>query len=163
MESRLGGRVLQRLSADGEFSVEHAYAIQDALRAELIRQGQRPIGWKLAATGPAGQEMLGIKELLYGFLLPERYDSGDEVPAAAFVDLHAEAEIAFKLGAALPGPGVTAATALEAWRSAKRACSERPKREPQESAHADVQAANKDLATQGPSHQVWPKSSFLHR
>lgn len=118
MRSRLGGRALRLLSADGEFSVEHAYTIQDALRAELARRGQRPIGWKLAATGPTGQALFGIKEPIYGFLLPERYDSGDEVSAAAFVDLHAEAEIAFKLGADLPGPGVTAATALGAVESA---------------------------------------------
>ena len=118
IESRSAVRAHPLLSADGKFSVEHAYAIQDALRAELVRQGQRPIGWKLAATGPTGQALFGIEEPIYGFLLSETYDSGNEVSAAAFVNLHAEAEIAFKLGADLPGPGVTAATALEAVESA---------------------------------------------
>jgi 2-keto-4-pentenoate hydratase len=45
----------------GDFTLEHAYAVQEALRAELDRRGQRPIGWKLGATSPSGQAVMGVK------------------------------------------------------------------------------------------------------
>src|SRR5215471_493803 len=57
------GRPLAPLSeTDGEFSLEQAYATQDALRAELARRGHKSIGWKLGATSPSGQAVMGVKE-----------------------------------------------------------------------------------------------------
>ena len=53
----------------GEFTLEHAYAIQAALRAELERRGQKPIGWKLGATSPSGQAVMRVKEPAGGFLM----------------------------------------------------------------------------------------------
>ena len=40
------------LNRHGDLGLADAYAIQDALRAELDRRGARTIGWKLAATAP---------------------------------------------------------------------------------------------------------------
>ena len=102
----------------GEFTLEQAYAIQDALRAALEERGERSIGWKLGATSPSGQAVMGVKEPASGFLLPGRYASGAEVPVSAFADLRVEAEVAFRMRAKLAGPGVTAATALLAVESA---------------------------------------------
>jgi 2-oxopent-4-enoate/cis-2-oxohex-4-enoate hydratase len=98
----------------GDFPLAHAYAIQDALRAELARRGQRSIGWKLGATSPLGQAVMGVKEPACGFLMPRQYGDGAEVSAAEFVALGVEAEVAFRMRARLAGPGVTAATALPA-------------------------------------------------
>src|ERR1051326_8034162 len=95
----------------GDFTLEHAYTIQDALRAELERRGLRPIGWKLGATSPSGQAVMGVKEPASGFLLPRQYVSGAEVSASRFVTLGVEAEIAFRIRTKLVGPGVTATTA----------------------------------------------------
>ena len=95
----------------GDFALEHAYAIQDAFRAELERRGQRPIGWKLGATSPQGQAAMGVKEPACGFLMPRRYASGDRVSASEFVNLGVEAEVAFRMRDKLAGPGATADTA----------------------------------------------------
>jgi 2-keto-4-pentenoate hydratase len=103
---------------DGDFTLEHAYAIQNALRAELNRHGERPIGWKLGATSPAGQAIMGVKEPACGFLLPAQYVSGAEVSVGDAISLCAEAEVAFRIRAKLAGPGVTAETAMHAVESA---------------------------------------------
>jgi 2-keto-4-pentenoate hydratase len=96
----------------GDFPLEHAYAVQDALRAELIRRGQRPIGWKLGATSPSGQAVMGVTEPACGFLMPHRYASDTKVSAGEFVNLGVEAEVAFRMRTKLAGPGVTEQTAL---------------------------------------------------
>src|SRR5689334_11987370 len=80
---------------DGDFTLEHAYAVQNAMRAELNRRGQRPIGWKLGATSPAGQAVMGVKEPACGFLLPAQYASGADVSVRDAVSLCVEAEVAF--------------------------------------------------------------------
>jgi 2-keto-4-pentenoate hydratase len=95
-----------------DFSITQAYAIQDALRADFTRRGERPIGWKLGATSAAGQAVMGVTEPACGFLLPDRYVSGADVSLSRFADLRVEAEVAFKMRTKLAGPGVTAATAL---------------------------------------------------
>ncbi len=115
LEGRASRRPVAPLSeTQGDLTVAHAYAIQDALRAELERRGERPIGWKLGATSPAGQAVMGVTEPACGFLFPRRYASGAEVPVSDFVSLGVEAEVAFRMRATLAGPGVTAASAAPA-------------------------------------------------
>jgi 2-keto-4-pentenoate hydratase len=115
IEARSSRRLLAPLSeTDGGLTLEHAYVIQDALRAELARRGQRPIGWKVGATSPAGQAVMGVKEPAAGFLLPCQYSSGAEVSAGGFTSLGVEAEVAFTMHAELVGPGVTHDAAREA-------------------------------------------------
>ncbi|MFQ6030914.1 MAG: 2-keto-4-pentenoate hydratase, partial [Dehalococcoidia bacterium] len=99
----------------------HAYAIQDALRAEFEHRGEPPIGWKLGATSPAGQAVMGVQEPACGFLLPVQYASGAEVSLSTFANLGVEAEVAFRMRTKLAGPGVTAATAQLAVESAMAA------------------------------------------
>ena len=119
VDARSSRRVLAPLSETfGEFTLEHAYAIQDALRKALDQRGERMIGWKLGATSPAGQAVMGLNEPASGFLLPGLYAGGEEVPVKEFVDLRVEAEVAFRMRSKLVGPGVTAATALLAVESA---------------------------------------------
>ena len=113
IDARTSRRLLAPLSETyGDLTLEHAYAIQDALRAELDRQGERPIGWKLGATSPSGQAVMGVKEPACGFLLPAQYANGGEVSLSGFAKLGVEAEVAFRMRTKLVGPGVTAATAL---------------------------------------------------
>lgn len=116
VERLLEARATRRLIApfsetDPGLTIEHAYAIQGALRAELDRRGERPIGWKLGATSPSGQAVMGVKEPASGFLFPAQYPSGAEVPLSAFAGLGVEVEVAFRMRTKLVGPGVTAATA----------------------------------------------------
>ena len=115
IDARSGRRELAPLTeTDGDFTLEHAYAIQNALRAELDRRGQRPIGWKLGATSPAGQAVMGVKEPACGFLLPAQYVSGADVSTGEAVSLCVEAEVAFRMRTKLAGPGITPATAMHA-------------------------------------------------
>jgi 2-oxopent-4-enoate/cis-2-oxohex-4-enoate hydratase len=115
LESRSRRRVMPPLSeTHGELTLEQAYAIQDALRAELARRGQRAIGWKLAATSAPTQALVGVPHPVVGFLFPEQYASGAEVAVGGFVELVVEVEVAFRMRARLAGPGVTAATAAAA-------------------------------------------------
>lgn len=105
VDARASRRVLAPLSETlGEFTLEHAYAIQDALRAALDQGGGRTIGWKLGATSPSGQAVMELKEPASGFLLPGQYAGGAEVPVSGFADLRVEAEIAFRMRTKLVGP-----------------------------------------------------------
>jgi 2-keto-4-pentenoate hydratase len=107
------GPVAPLSETHGDLTLDHAYAVQDRLGAKL-NDGERRTGWKLAATSSTGQAIMGVKEPASGFLLPVQYPSGTEVSASEFTDLRVEAEVAFRMGARLVGPGVTAATALRA-------------------------------------------------
>ena len=112
IDARSNHRMLAPLSqTHGDLTLEHAYAIQDALRAELDRRGERPIGWKLGATSPSGQAVMGVKEPACGFLFPTQYASGSEVSVSGFANPGVEAEVAFRMRTKLAGPGVTPATA----------------------------------------------------
>jgi 2-keto-4-pentenoate hydratase len=115
LESRSSRRAMPPLSeTHGELTPEQAYAIQDALRAELAQRGQRPIGWKLAATSAPTQALVGVPHPVVGFLFPEQYASGAEVSVGRFAELVVEVEVAFRMRTRLAGPGVTAATAAAA-------------------------------------------------
>ena len=61
LTARAERRALVPLSTAGDgLTIDHAYAIQDAVSVELRRCGQPSVGWKLAATGPTGQAVLGV-------------------------------------------------------------------------------------------------------
>jgi 2-keto-4-pentenoate hydratase len=115
VDARLTHRLAAPLSETyGEFGLAEAYAIQDALRAALEQRGELPIGWKLAATAPVGQQIMGVNEPACGFLPPRRYASGADVSAGDFADLRVEAEVAFRMRSKLAGPGITPSSALAA-------------------------------------------------
>lgn len=114
VNARSANAMLESLFADSDCSIEYAYTVQDAVRDALVQRGQHPIGWKLAATGPAGQALFGITEPIFGFLMPHTYRDGDTISSATFANLHVEAEIAFRLRSGLAGPGVTPAAARDA-------------------------------------------------
>lgn len=115
IEARSSSGPIVPFSSSGEdFTVESAWAIQNALCAEMVRRGKPPIGWKLAATGPTGQAVMGVTEPAYGLLLADTFASEAEVSRGKFVEMGVEAEIAFKIGKKLIGPGVTGASALQA-------------------------------------------------
>lgn len=115
IEARSSGRSVAPFSSSGEdFTVEKAWAIQDALCAEMTRRGKPPIGWKLAATGPTGQAVMGVTEPAYGLLLADTFASEAEVSRGKFVEMGVEAEIAFRIGKKLVGPGVTDVSAIQA-------------------------------------------------
>ncbi len=106
-------RLIEPPSAVRRLSVAEAYAVQDRLRSALLDRGERLIGWKAGLTNAKGQKQFEVDEPVCAFLLASGvFSSGAEIPAARFVGLAVEAEIAFVMRHALAGPGVTPARAL---------------------------------------------------
>lgn len=114
IEARAVHRLATPLSeTDADLTLDQAYAIQDALRSEMGRKGERFIGWKMGATSEAARADLGVDHPLAGFLLGSgQFASGAEVPLSRFANLVAEVEVAFRMRTKLMGPGVTADSAL---------------------------------------------------
>lgn len=114
LRGRLGPEILTPLTEQAaELTLPEAYAIQRDLEQAVVARGERVIGWKVGFTGAALQEAYGVTEPVAGFVLASGvFGSGAAVPAARFVGLGVEAEVAFLLKAELAGPGVTAASAL---------------------------------------------------
>ncbi|MFE0023669.1 2-keto-4-pentenoate hydratase [Amycolatopsis sp. NPDC059021] len=98
-----------------EFDLSTAYAVQDeSLRLRRAR-GEALIGVKLGLTSRAKQQRMGIDSPLLGWLTDAMVlPAGEPVPRAKLIHPRAEPELVFVLGKRLAGPGVTAASALDA-------------------------------------------------
>lgn len=91
------------------------YLIQQEALRQRIQRGETLIGVKLGLTSRAKQLRMGISApslawLTDAMVLP----AGLPVPGSELIHPRAEPEIVFLLGKRLAGPGVTAATALQA-------------------------------------------------
>lgn len=105
-----------RITAEWDgLDLETAYAIQRANIEDRVRRGDRIVGTKLGLTSAAKQQRMGITSPLTAVLL-ESYVLGADVPVPldTLIQPRIEPEIVFVMGRRLQGPGVTAATALEA-------------------------------------------------
>lgn len=77
---------------------------QMANRAELLRHGAKPLGWKAGLGSEAAKRRLGLDAPLIGFLLDTlRLSSGAEIDATGWVKPALEAEIAIYIGHDMPG------------------------------------------------------------
>lgn len=85
-------------------SLDDAYAIQEAMVAEICKQdGARRIGYKAGATAPGPQELLKLDGPFYGVLLSSLWhDSGVVIPASACHNRVMEIEFAFRMAEDLP-------------------------------------------------------------
>jgi 2-keto-4-pentenoate hydratase len=92
-----------------------AYAIQSAWLDLKLARGARIIGRKIGLTSRAMQELLGVDQPDYGFLLDSMtVSSGSTLSRADFLLPRIEPEIAFWLAKDLKGPGITADAVLAA-------------------------------------------------
>ncbi|GAB2459126.1 2-keto-4-pentenoate hydratase [Xylanimonas ulmi] len=92
-----------------------AYAIQDATLRQRVAAGQCRVGVKLGLTSRAKQRRMGVDEPIVAWLTDDMaMAAGEPVSAERFIHPRVEPEIAFVMGADLEGPGVTAATAMDA-------------------------------------------------
>jgi len=90
-----------------------AYAIQSAWLDLKLARGQRIIGRKIGLTSRAMQELLGVDQPDYGFLLDSMMvSSGSTLSRTDFLFPRIEPEIAFWLAKDLKGPGITVDTVL---------------------------------------------------
>ena len=94
-----------------------AYAIQSAWLELKLAKGARIIGRKIGLTSRAMQELLGVDQPDYGFLLDSMMvTSGNTLARADFLLPRIEPEIAFWLAKDLKGPGITVDAVLAATR-----------------------------------------------
>ena len=96
-------------------TVEDAYAIQAAWVGMKLARGRTLVGHKIGLTSKAMQRFSNITEPDYGALLDDMmFVSGDDLPAARFIEPRAEVELAFVLKADLEGPNCTLEDVLAA-------------------------------------------------
>jgi 2-keto-4-pentenoate hydratase len=97
--------------------VRRGMARQLELRRRALRDGARPLGWKLGLGTPAAMEKLGTAAPLVGFLTDRSVlDPGAECSVGGWGKQTAEPEVAIQLAADVPGGAdrATAAAAISA-------------------------------------------------
>ncbi|MFD4293487.1 2-keto-4-pentenoate hydratase [Rhodococcus sp. NPDC058505] len=95
--------------------VADSYEIQLINIRRRIAAGERVVGHKVGLTAEAMQQMFGVTEPDYGHLFDTRELREDApVPCANYLLPRVEVEVAFILGADLPGAGCTADDVLRA-------------------------------------------------
>ncbi|MDB1089741.1 fumarylacetoacetate hydrolase family protein [Streptomyces sp. ACA25] len=95
--------------------MDDGYAIQRKLVGMLTAAGDSVVGYKAGLTSAPMQRMFGVSTPDYGPVLGSTvYMSGATVSAHTFIAPKVEAEIVFRLGSPLKGPGVTMAAARAA-------------------------------------------------
>ena len=113
-----GRRVLDPLTArEPAIDIDDAYRVSLRLLERRQQEGERIVGKKIGVTSKPVQDMLGVHQPDFGFLLDTmRVADGATVSLAQarLIQPRAEGEIAFVLKHDLRGPGVTEAQVLAA-------------------------------------------------
>jgi 2-keto-4-pentenoate hydratase len=95
--------------------VAQAYTVQRINLARHLGHGHLLRGHKIGLTSAAMQELLGVDEPDFGYVLDSMLlPNGATVPVTAFCAPRVEPEVAFRMAAALRGPGVTAEDVMAA-------------------------------------------------
>lgn len=93
---------------DPAMSMADGYAVQREVIRMLLGDGDRVVGYKVGLTSAPIQRRFGVNTPDYCPVMASTlYTTGDRVPREAFIAPKVEAEIAFRLGTRLAGPGVT--------------------------------------------------------
>ncbi len=112
------GEVIDPLTErEPDLSIDDAYAISRRLLARRQSQGEQSIGKKIGVTSAAVQNMLGVHQPDFGFLLDVMAVPNASTLSLAEANLiqpRAEGEIAFVLKRDLQGPGITEADVMAA-------------------------------------------------
>lgn len=100
-----------------DMTVDDSYAVQRLWHAHGLAAGRRHAGRKIGLTSKVMQAATGITEPDYGVVFADQiYESGSVVDFDRFSSVRVEVELAFVLGEALTGPGVTIFDVLDATR-----------------------------------------------
>jgi len=98
-----------------DLTVEDAYILQKQLVEQKMREGSKRVGVKLGLTSKAKQQMMGIEEAIYGYLLHDMLAfEWEPVQYETLIHPKVEPEIAFLMGDDLQGTSVTADDVLKA-------------------------------------------------
>tara|TARA_R110002167_G_scaffold49932_1_gene145932 strand:+ start:691 stop:1494 length:804 start_codon:yes stop_codon:yes gene_type:complete len=97
------------------FTIEDAYAVQQAWVRLKEAEGRRVEGRKIGLTSRAMQSISGINEPDFGALLDDMFFAdGSEIPVDRFIEPRLECELAFVLGQPLKGHGCSIFDVLKA-------------------------------------------------
>ncbi|MBI2382838.1 MAG: fumarylacetoacetate hydrolase family protein [Gammaproteobacteria bacterium] len=111
-------RTLEPLTArEPAIDVDDAYRISLRMLERRQAEGERVVGKKIGVTSKAVQDMLGVHQPDFGFLLDKMQVADGStvgIAKAGLIQPRAEGEIAFKLKKDLKGPGVTEKQVLDA-------------------------------------------------
>jgi len=92
---------------------EDAYVLQEKLIQRKEQEGARRIGLKLGLTSKAKQQMMGVHESIYGYLMDDMLAlEWEPIDFNQLIHPKAEPEIAFFIGEDLQGTNITAADVL---------------------------------------------------
>lgn len=81
LSARRAGRVLAPLTDELELDLPAAYAVQRAVLARRLSDGEQQIGWKIGYTSAAMRRQMGIEQPNYGPLTDHMLlESGNVVP-----------------------------------------------------------------------------------
>ena len=101
--------------AHPHMSIDEAYAVQQRMMARRRAAGPRVVGKKIGLTSKVVQQMLGVDQPDFGYLLSDMVCAeGEPIPADTLIAPKIEGEIAFVLRHTLAGPGITSADVLRA-------------------------------------------------
>lgn len=107
--------VIKLTDQNPDLAIDEAYDIQQRLIEKKMEQGARRAGIKLGLTSKAKQEMMGVHEAIYGYLLTDMLAyEWEPVRFNQLIHPKAEPEIAFLMGEDLQGTNVTAEDVLKA-------------------------------------------------
>ncbi|WP_019970110.1 2-keto-4-pentenoate hydratase [Mycobacterium sp. 141] len=95
-------------------TVGQAYAVQQINQRRRQAAGATLVGRKIGLTSTPMQQLLGVDEPDYGYILDDMVIQGDAVDISQFCAPRVEPEVAFLLRSGLRGPGVTAADVRDA-------------------------------------------------
>ncbi|MFD9893208.1 2-keto-4-pentenoate hydratase [Amycolatopsis sp. NPDC059027] len=98
-----------------EATVEDAYRIQQRVVRHWVERGDVVRGHKVGLASAAMQRQMGVEQPDYGHLTGTMFHLEHQpIPSGHFLQPKIEPEVAFVLGSALRGPGVTVADAVRA-------------------------------------------------
>jgi 2-oxopent-4-enoate/cis-2-oxohex-4-enoate hydratase len=114
-EALVARRTVPPITSRHTLTIEDAYRIQERMIARRLAAGETVVGKKIGVTSKVVQDMLGVHQPDFGWLLSGMvYAEGEAIPAERLIQPRAEGELAFLLRGDLRGPGVTAADVLAA-------------------------------------------------
>lgn len=107
--------VVKLTDQNPDLTIHEAYDIQQKLIEKKMENGTRRAGIKLGLTSKAKQEMMGVHEAIYGYLLTDMLAyEWEPVMFNELIHPKAEPEIAFLMGEDLQGTNITAEDVLRA-------------------------------------------------
>ena len=99
-----------------ELTIEKAYELQDGLLERRLKENNtKTVGIKLGLTSEAKQEMMGVKEAIYGYLHADMLAlEWEPIDRSTLIHPKAEPEIAFFIDEDIQGENITEEDILKA-------------------------------------------------